>query len=106
MSTLQLKLDPVKELARRVESLRALGYLQHVKDICVREHATLEDVLGPSQRWRVVRVRHLVWWELNDLRLSYTEIGEIFGRDRGGVRAGIVRARELLGLVVAPRRAA
>lgn len=100
--SLQRQQAPVKDVAGRIERLRETNVLGRIREICAREHVALSDLLGDCRKWRVSRVRHLVWWELTDDRWSLGEIGELFGCDSSAVRVGVYRARKALGLADKP----
>lgn len=74
-------------VARR---LSQRGYIKLMYDIAESFHVTVEGMLGNGKRRSNVVARHALWAAIyRDGRLSFTEMGALFGRDHTTILYGV-----------------
>lgn len=80
-------------VSRRLEQL-ALSW--DAEQIAAAHHVTVDAMLGKDgERKRLVPARHAFWLLVRErLGYSYPELGRLFGRDQGNIRAGCENAKE------------
>lgn len=77
---------------KRMIALGERGLLEYVAASARRDNATIYEVLGRSRLPRVCHARHAIWYALRhrgEGRLSYPDIGALFGRDHSTVISGV-----------------
>lgn len=77
-----------------LEALRERDLLGFLDAVCQPRGVTREEVCGRRRTRRIARARWELWLRLrSELRMSYGEIAELFGRNHSTVLVG-VRALE------------
>jgi chromosomal replication initiation ATPase DnaA len=73
-----------------LDVLRERGWLKEIEARCASMHVSVTAVAGRTRYKSVARARSEVWrWLYVEQRLSYPEIGAIFGRDHTTIMSAV-----------------
>ena len=73
-----------------LEALRERDLLDLLDSVCRPNGVTREEVCGRRRTRRIARARRELWLRLRrELRMSYGEIAELFGRNHSTVLTGV-----------------
>ena len=103
MTSLFLPADSQKDSGAKpaaedvIARLRERDMLETVREACASQYVTIGQVCGRARHASIASARHVVWSIMRArFKLSYPELGELFGVDHTTVMMGIRKARPRL----------